>query len=116
MKLRNWLNENAFLLALILVVLAVTPGYIRLEGNVRNVEDLIYQDRIERLTRCQEANDSRAQIRDTFHDAFEQLQPIGADPEFIQQLHSIVPTPEDTDIDCNSDGVLDEEDYSARPR
>lgn len=122
MKLRRWLNDNAFLLALILVVLAVTPGYIRLENNVRDVRDqqeqveaLLEEDQTAQLNRCRIANDSRAQIRQTFHDAFEQLALLGADPELIEQLDSIVPKPEDSDIDCDGNHIIDKGDYGARP-
>lgn len=113
--MRRWLNENAFLLALILVVLAVTPGYFRLESNINDVESLLIQDQADRLVRCQESNDSRMQIRQTFHDTFDQLATLGADPALIDRLNAIVPTAEGTDIDCDSSGTLDEGDYSARP-
>jgi hypothetical protein len=113
---KRWLNENAFLLALILVVLAVTPGYIRLENNVNEVEELVEHDRQGQLDRCRTSNDGREQIRQTFHDTFDQLQLLGADPALIEQLNAIVPRAEEQDLDCNGDGQLTEEDYSARPR
>lgn len=112
MKIVQWFRDRPFLTSLIVFLLVLTPGYAVMYDNANDLERLLEQDQADRLVRCQESNDSRMQIRQTFFDAFAQLLPIGADPAFIEQLNDIVPAPEDSDLDCDGSGTLDEGDYS----
>ena len=99
-------RDHPILTAVIVLLLVVIPGFIRIEMLARDTA-AVSEDR------CRVSNDSRAEIRNTFHEAFEQLVTIGADAAFVQQLHDIVPTPDEQDIDCTGDEQLTEADYSA---
>lgn len=90
------------------------------ETTANRVEDSERREdvREERLTaeNCRSRNTSHQSIRQLFTDQFDLFEQFATDPrsiEAIAELRSIIPDPNDVDIDCNGDGVLDENDYNA---
>lgn len=144
-RIRLWLDEQIddrpFVTALIVLILVVTPGFIRVEQNANTAneaadvaqataesfaaaaakEDLKQQDEI--IQSCQTRNTFQRNTRDKFDRFLNTLELLlstsASDPErakrvgdFIQQLReSVETTPEDEDRDCNNNGEVGPSDY-----
>lgn len=139
--LDNQMDNRPFVTAVIVMILVVTPGFMRIQQIADDSKDAATQAKVtadafqarekrdtekqieENIASCQTRNTFQRNTRnkfDRFNDAIELAITSGVtDParleninRFMTQLRdSVETTPEEEDRDCNGDEVFDEIDY-----
>lgn len=139
-RISRWVDrqtkERPFFSALFVLLIVIVPGYSRLESSVNTAERAANSaaataEQLAGLTKstqkanCQTRNTAQARGRERFDKFFTGIELVftstpgqseerkQATREFIARLRSAVPLdPSIEDVDCDSNGKLDSEDYA----